>query len=66
MVGALFMHGRHAIIPLSTWWAVTWARWGTDLSQLRVELVNGPKMKFAAHKLLYIFCLVTMVIRIVD
>jgi hypothetical protein len=28
---------------------------GPDLSQLRVELVNGPKMKFVAHKLLYIF-----------
>jgi hypothetical protein len=66
MVGALLMHGHHAVIPSSMWWAATWPRWGADLGQIRAKLDNEPKTKFAAHMKTYKFYLRCTSIRAMD
>jgi hypothetical protein len=66
VVGALLMHGRHAVIPSSMWWAATWARWGANLGQIRAEFNNEPKTKFVAHMKTYKFYLRCTSIRAMD
>ena len=57
------MRGDHVGKRLNRWRAPVRATWGANLGHFQAESVLGPKMKFVAHELLYIFHLETKVIR---
>ena len=57
------MRGDHVGKRSNRWRAPVRATWGANLGHFQAESVLGPKMKFVAHELLYIFHLETKVIR---
>ena len=63
MVGRAPVHGVHEDKLSSTWRAPELTWWGADLGRLGCELDIGPKTKFEARELLFIFHLETKVIR---
>ena len=63
MVVRALVHGRHGVILSNTRRATVRGRWDAVLGRLWSELVQGPKMKFEARELLFIFYLGTMVVR---
>ena len=50
----------HWGISANSWRATEWIWWEADLGRLGCELDFGPKTKFEAHELLFIFHLETM------
>ena len=63
MAGRAPVHGVHEDKLSSTWRAPELTWWGANLGWLGCELDIGPKTKFEAHELLFIFHLETKVIR---
>ena len=63
MAGRAPVHGVHADKLSSTWRALELTWWGADFGHLGCELDIGPKTKFEARELLFIFHLETKVIR---
>ena len=57
------MHGDHVGKLPNRWRASVRATWGANLGHFQAESVLGPKMKFEARELLFIFHLETKVIR---
>ena len=66
MVGARSVHGHHEDILTNTRRATVRVRWGADLGRLGCELDIGPKTKFEARELVFIYHLETIVIRALD
>ena len=60
------MHGDHVGKLPNRWRASVRATWGANLGHFQAESVLGPKMKFEARELLFIFHLESMVIRALD
>jgi hypothetical protein len=58
-----WLHGRHGDNSPNTCRARKWLAWGAFLGLFRADLNLGPKRKFEAHEMLYIFSLRAMIIR---
>ena len=63
MVVRALVHGRHEVILTNTRRATVKVMWGAGLGHFQAESDIGPKMKFEARVLLFIFHLETKVIR---